>query len=128
MMSVSPKMDRPRYDCVIMCDTACVQDSFERGMEFHGKVTVLGEGCRGHLTKQLVNKLGLRDEGVEPMSYAIGLKELWEVSEDTHRPGHVEHTVGFPLVLDYPQYATLLCQYAAGKYVRRIILVPSQGW
>lgn len=66
-------------------------------MELHAKMTIFGEGCHGHLTKQLNKKFDLKD-GKQRMSYGIGLKELWEVDPANHRPGHVEHTLGWPLV------------------------------
>ncbi|KAI8441076.1 hypothetical protein MSG28_009340 [Choristoneura fumiferana] len=69
---------------------------FERGMEFHSKVTIFAEGCHGHLTKMLANKYNLREKS-EPQSYGIGLKELWEVKPENHKPGLVEHTIGWPL-------------------------------
>lgn len=55
------------------------QDVFERGMELHAKVTLFGEGCHGHLAKQLYKQFNLR-ENCEPQTYAIGLKEVsvWE--------------------------------------------------
>ena len=65
-------------------------------MEFHAKVTLLGEGCHGSLTKHVMNKFGLRD-GVAQQTYGIGLKELWEVDPAVHKPGRVEHTAGWPL-------------------------------
>lgn len=70
--------------------------SFERGMELHAKLTLLGEGCRGSLTKELLAKLGLADS-CEPQTYGIGLKELWRIDPAKHTPGHVEHTVGWPV-------------------------------
>ncbi|XP_071494609.1 electron transfer flavoprotein-ubiquinone oxidoreductase, mitochondrial-like [Diadema antillarum] len=70
--------------------------TFERGMELHAKVTIFGEGCHGHLAKQLYNKFNLR-ENCQPQTYAIGLKELWEVEESKHHPGRVEHSIGWPL-------------------------------
>lgn len=51
------------------------QDVFERGMELHAKVTLFGEGCHGHLAKQLYKQFNLR-ENCEPQTYAIGLKEV----------------------------------------------------
>uniref|UniRef100_A0AAX7TK01 Electron transfer flavoprotein-ubiquinone oxidoreductase n=1 Tax=Astatotilapia calliptera TaxID=8154 RepID=A0AAX7TK01_ASTCA len=72
------------------------KDIFERGMELHAKVTLFGEGCHGHLAKQLYNKFNLR-ENCEPQTYAIGLKELWMIDEKKWRPGRVEHSVGWPL-------------------------------
>uniref|UniRef100_W5MN83 Electron transfer flavoprotein-ubiquinone oxidoreductase n=1 Tax=Lepisosteus oculatus TaxID=7918 RepID=W5MN83_LEPOC len=72
------------------------KDNFERGMELHAKVTVFGEGCHGHLAKQLYKRFNLR-ENCEQQTYAIGLKELWLVNEKNWRPGRIEHTVGWPL-------------------------------
>lgn len=72
---------------------------FERGMELHAKVTMFGEGCHGHLAKNMYKKFNLR-ENCDPQTYAIGLKELWEIAPEKHRPGRVEHTVGWPLDKD----------------------------
>ncbi|CAI4232495.1 unnamed protein product [Auanema sp. JU1783] len=70
------------------------KDGFARGMELHGKCTVFAEGCRGHLTKQVLDKFNLR---THPMTYGIGLKELWQIDPAKHRPGYIEHTMGWPL-------------------------------
>ncbi|XP_072112097.1 electron transfer flavoprotein-ubiquinone oxidoreductase, mitochondrial [Mobula birostris] len=72
------------------------KDIFERGMELHAKVTIFGEGCHGHLAKQLYKHFKLR-ENCEPQTYGIGLKELWVIDEKKWRPGRVEHSVGWPL-------------------------------
>ncbi|XP_066905444.1 electron transfer flavoprotein-ubiquinone oxidoreductase, mitochondrial [Halyomorpha halys] len=72
------------------------KDVFERGMELHAKVTVFAEGCHGHLTKGLMKKFNLR-ENCEPQSYGLGVKELWEINPELHKPGTVEHTIGWPL-------------------------------
>jgi electron-transferring-flavoprotein dehydrogenase len=72
------------------------KDSFTRGMELRGKYTLFGEGARGSLTKQLVAKFAL-DKGREPQKYGIGLKELWEVRPENHKPGLVQHSFGWPL-------------------------------
>ncbi|XP_047027604.1 electron transfer flavoprotein-ubiquinone oxidoreductase, mitochondrial isoform X1 [Helicoverpa zea] len=72
------------------------KDMFERGMEFHSKITIFTEGCHGHLTKMVSKKYNLREKS-EPQSYGIGLKELWEVKPENHKPGLVEHTIGWPL-------------------------------
>ncbi len=69
--------------------------NFEPGVDLRAKVTVLGEGPRGSLTKQLVQRLGL-DEGREPQVYSIGVKELWELPDDRYPAGRVTHTLGFP--------------------------------
>ena len=71
-------------------------DHFQLGMELHGKYTVFAEGSRGHLGRQLISRFKL-DEGKDPQSYALGIKELWEVEPDKHQPGLVVHTAGWPL-------------------------------
>jgi len=70
--------------------------SFTRGVELRARETLFAEGCRGSLTKTLVARFHLR-EGHDPQTYAIGIKELWEVAPDRHHPGRVVHTVGWPL-------------------------------
>lgn len=75
------------------------KDSFARGMEFHARSVVFAEGCRGHLSKQVMQKFNLNANN-EPQSYGIGLKELWEIEPDKHKPGLVEHSVGWPLPHD----------------------------
>ncbi|KAF7638421.1 FAD_binding_2 domain-containing protein [Meloidogyne graminicola] len=72
------------------------KDSFQRGMELRAKCTIIAEGCRGHLTRSLLPKFNLT-KGKEPMTYGIGIKELWEVDPSKHMPGYVEHTIGWPL-------------------------------
>lgn len=69
---------------------------FVRGMELRGKYTLLGEGARGSLSKHAIAGFGLAD-GREPQKYGIGIKELWEVRSDRHRPGLVQHSFGWPL-------------------------------
>jgi electron-transferring-flavoprotein dehydrogenase len=70
--------------------------SFEPGMNLKAKVTVLGEGVRGSLTKTLIKRLKL-DQGVNPQQYTTGVKELWEFPEGTLQAGMVYHTMGYPL-------------------------------
>jgi len=65
-------------------------------MELRGKYTLFAEGARGHLTKALIARFGL-DGDCEPPKFGIGLKELWEVAPERHRPGLVQHTFGWPL-------------------------------
>jgi electron-transferring-flavoprotein dehydrogenase len=72
------------------------KDGYEPGMELHGKYTFFAEGCRGSLSGELQEKFNLRD-GVSPQKYGIGIKELWEVDPEKHRPGLVMHTQGWPL-------------------------------
>ncbi|MEP9352896.1 electron transfer flavoprotein-ubiquinone oxidoreductase [Xanthobacter sp. KR7-65] len=69
---------------------------FTRGMELRGRYTVFAEGARGHLTKQLIARYGL-DAGSDVPKFGIGLKELWKVKKDKHRPGLVQHAFGWPL-------------------------------
>ena len=71
-------------------------ENFQLGMELHAKYTVFAEGSRGHLGKQLIARFKL-DEGKDPQSYGIGIKELWEVDPKKHQPGLVVHTAGWPL-------------------------------
>ncbi|HYN37699.1 MAG TPA: electron transfer flavoprotein-ubiquinone oxidoreductase, partial [Rhodospirillales bacterium] len=71
-------------------------DNYQSGVELHATYTIFSEGCRGSLTKQLLDRFNLRD-GVDPQTYGIGIKELWEVDPAKHKPGHVVHTVGWPM-------------------------------
>ena len=71
-------------------------DAYQVGMELHGKVTLFAEGCRGSLTKTLFEKFNLRD-GVDPQTYGIGIKELWEVDPAKHQQGLIIHTAGWPM-------------------------------
>ncbi|MBB1630030.1 MULTISPECIES: electron transfer flavoprotein-ubiquinone oxidoreductase [Cupriavidus] len=71
-------------------------ENFQLGMELHAKYTIFAEGSRGHLGKQLIAKYKL-DDGKDPQSYGIGLKELWEIDPAKHQPGLVVHTAGWPL-------------------------------
>jgi electron-transferring-flavoprotein dehydrogenase len=72
------------------------KNSFEPGIELHGKYTIFSEGCRGHLGKRLIEKFKL-DKDSDPQHYALGIKELWEVSPDKHQSGLVIHGAGWPL-------------------------------
>ncbi len=70
--------------------------NFQLGMELHAKYTLFAEGARGHLGKQLIARYKL-DEGKDPQSYGIGIKELWEIDPAKHKQGLVIHTAGWPL-------------------------------
>jgi electron-transferring-flavoprotein dehydrogenase len=72
------------------------KDSYTPGIALTGKYTLLAEGARGSLTKQLIRRFSLDAES-GPQKYGIGLKELWEVPKEKHRPGLVQHTMGWPL-------------------------------
>ena len=70
--------------------------AYAAGMELHGKYTLFAEGARGHLGKQLLAKFDLT-AGKDPQSYAIGIKELWEIPAAQAQPGKVVHTAGWPM-------------------------------
>ncbi len=72
---------------------------FQLGMELRAKYTLFAEGARGHLGKQLISHYQL-DAGRDPQTYAIGIKELWEIDPAKHQPGLVMHTAGWPLDSD----------------------------
>ncbi len=69
---------------------------FQAGVELRGRQTLFAEGARGSLTKKLFDRFELR-AGVDPQTYALGVKELWEVEPAKHRPGAILHTIGWPL-------------------------------
>jgi len=71
-------------------------ENYQPGMELHAKQTIFAEGCRGSLTKTLMQKFRLR-EGVDPQAYGIGIKELWEVRPERHQAGLIVHTTGWPV-------------------------------
>ena len=70
--------------------------NYAPGMELRARYTIFAEGCRGSLTKQLLVRYNLR-EGRDPQTYGIGIKELWEVPAENHKPGLVIHTIGWPV-------------------------------
>ena len=73
--------------------------SFERGMEFHARITLFAEGCHGSLTKQVIRKYDLRSES-QSQTYGLGLKEVWEVPSSQFRKGEIVHSMGYPLPYD----------------------------
>ncbi|MGR9250777.1 electron transfer flavoprotein-ubiquinone oxidoreductase [Rhizobium leguminosarum] len=70
--------------------------NYTRGMELLGKYVLIGEGVRGSLAKQLIAKFDLQKDR-EPQKFGIGIKELWQVKPENHRPGLVQHSFGWPL-------------------------------
>ena len=74
-------------------------DGYMQGMALIGKQTIFAEGCRGHLTKDLFETFSLR-EGKDPQTFAIGIKELWDIDPAQSKPGTVWHSVGWPLPSD----------------------------
>ncbi|MEZ5914335.1 MAG: NAD(P)/FAD-dependent oxidoreductase [Parvularculaceae bacterium] len=71
-------------------------DHYEPGMELCGKYVLIAEGARGSLAGNLIEKFNL-NEGRDPQKFGIGLKELWEIAPEKSRPGHIQHTFGWPL-------------------------------
>jgi electron-transferring-flavoprotein dehydrogenase len=72
------------------------KEGFTPGYELHAKYTFFAEGCRGSLTKDLFEKFNMRS-GADPQSYALGIKELWEIDPKQHQQGRILHTIGWPL-------------------------------
>jgi electron-transferring-flavoprotein dehydrogenase len=66
------------------------------GMELRAPYTLFAEGCRGSLSKQLMARFDLR-RGVDPQTYGLGIKELWEIPAANHKPGLIEHSFGWPM-------------------------------
>ncbi|MFJ4375583.1 electron transfer flavoprotein-ubiquinone oxidoreductase [Pseudomonas japonica] len=79
---------------------------YTAGMELRGKYTLFGEGCRGHIGKQLIEHFDL-DRDADAQHYGLGLKEIWEIDPQRHEPGLVVHTAGWPLDNDNPGGAFL---------------------
>lgn len=77
------------------------KESFEPGMEFHAKVTLIAEGAHGSLSKMVQNKFDLRRD-CDPQTYGLGIKEVWKVRDEVYEAGKVVHTLGWPL--DYKTY------------------------
>ncbi|AEO59004.1 hypothetical protein MYCTH_2306862 [Thermothelomyces thermophilus ATCC 42464] len=75
------------------------KDTFERGMEFHARVTLFGEGCHGSLSKQVIKKFDLRRDS-QPQTYGLGIKEVWEVQPEKFKKGEITHSMGWPLPYD----------------------------
>ena len=71
-------------------------DQYQRGMALYGRYTLFAEGARGHLGKTLIEKFSL-NAGKDPQAYGIGVKELWQIAPEKHKPGLVIHTAGWPL-------------------------------
>lgn len=70
--------------------------AFQRGMELHARQTIFAEGCRGSLTKMLMERFDLR-KNCDPQTYALGIKEIWQVPPEKHQKGTIIHTVGWPM-------------------------------
>ncbi|KAL6582147.1 hypothetical protein OROMI_006161 [Orobanche minor] len=74
------------------------KDNFQPGVELKGRVTLFAEGCRGSLSEKVIEKYNLRDKGQgQHQTYALGIKEVWEITAEKHHAGAVLHTIGWPL-------------------------------
>ena len=72
------------------------KDTFERGVELHARQTLFAEGARGSCSEKLISHFKLR-EGKSLQTFGLGVKEVWEIPEENHKPGFVQHSLGFPL-------------------------------
>ncbi|MGI9461355.1 MAG: electron transfer flavoprotein-ubiquinone oxidoreductase [Alphaproteobacteria bacterium] len=72
---------------------------YQAGMELHARYTIFAEGCRGHLSKMMMEKFHLH-KNCQPQTYGIGIKELWEIPKKNSKPGDIIHTTGWPLSFD----------------------------
>ncbi|XP_076895575.1 electron transfer flavoprotein-ubiquinone oxidoreductase, mitochondrial-like [Bidens hawaiensis] len=74
------------------------KDTYQPGVELKGRVNLFAEGCRGSLSEKIIRKYDLRKKGEgQHQTYALGIKEVWEIDADKHKPGAVLHTLGWPL-------------------------------
>lgn len=73
--------------------------AYNRGMEIVGKQTLFSEGARGSCAEDIIARYKLR-EGKDPQSYGLGVKEVWRIPKDKHKPGYIQHTLGWPLSSD----------------------------
>jgi electron-transferring-flavoprotein dehydrogenase len=94
-------VENGRLQGVITGDFGVAKDgshkpSYQPGLFLKAKITLFAEGCRGSLSQRIMKQFALRD-GKDPQTYAIGIKELWEIAPEKHEPGKVVHTVGWPL-------------------------------
>ncbi|KAF8402360.1 hypothetical protein HHK36_013314 [Tetracentron sinense] len=74
------------------------RENFQHGVELKGRITLLSEGCRGSLSEKIMRDYKLREKlQAQHQTYALGIKEVWEIDEGKHKPGSVLHTLGWPL-------------------------------
>src|SRR5690606_22799123 len=95
-------------------------DAYQPGMELHARYTIFAEGSRGQLGRQLIERFKL-DSGRDPQSYAIGIKEMWEVDPAQSKPGLVMHTAGWPLDSDSSEAHTSELQSRQNAVCRRLL-------
>jgi len=90
------------------------KNNYQPGMDLFAKYTILAEGCRGSLSQQLIKTFNLAADSA-PQTYALGIKELWEIPPAQHKAGHVIHTVGWPL--DHSTYGGSFIYYLQPNYL-----------
>ncbi|KAG7990823.1 hypothetical protein I3843_02G042900 [Carya illinoinensis] len=74
------------------------KETFQPGMELKGQIMLLAEGCRGSLSEKIMKKYNLREKAhAQHQTYALGIKEVWEIEKGKHNPSAVLHTLGWPL-------------------------------
>nr|XP_043611160.1 electron transfer flavoprotein-ubiquinone oxidoreductase, mitochondrial [Erigeron canadensis] len=74
------------------------KDNYQPGVELKGRINLFAEGCRGSLSEKIIRKYDLRKKGQgQHQTYALGIKEVWEIDASKHKPGAVVHTLGWPL-------------------------------
>lgn len=72
--------------------------TFERGVELHARQTLFAEGARGSCSESVMQQFKLRqDKNIQPQTYGLGIKEVWQIPAEKHQPGLVQHTLGWPL-------------------------------
>ena len=96
------------------------KSGFEPGIELRGRYTLFAEGCRGHLGKQIIERYQL-DAECDPQHYGLGIKELWQVDPDKHKPGTVVHGAGWPLSENGASGGSFLYHAADGQVVLGLI-------
>ncbi|XP_061344747.1 electron transfer flavoprotein-ubiquinone oxidoreductase, mitochondrial isoform X3 [Gastrolobium bilobum] len=100
------------------------KENFQRGVEVKGRITLLAEGCRGSLSEKIMKKYNLREKGgAEHQTYALGIKEVWEIDEEKHQPGAVFHTLGWPL--DHKTYGGSFLYHMKDKQVECLFMVAT---
>ncbi|XP_044497934.1 electron transfer flavoprotein-ubiquinone oxidoreductase, mitochondrial [Mangifera indica] len=92
------------------------KDTFQQGVELRGRVTLLAEGCRGSLSEKIIKNYKLREKShAQHQTYALGIKEVWEIDERKHKPGTVIHTLGWPL--DHKTYGGSFLYHMSDRQV-----------
>eukprot|EP00960_Hanusia_phi_P033293 750391-Hanusia_phi.AAC.2 len=97
------------------------KDTFTPGVELRARQTVFAEGCRGSCSEEVIKEFDLR-QGKDMQTYGIGLKEVWEIPEGNHKPGFVQHTVGWPLDTKVAEFKSSLW------IIRTLTFLPTKSF